>query len=211
MESNTVDTPMQALNIEQLSASPSIWLIRDFLSPTVCDHLITLAKDKLERSRGHIPDTGEEAEVDIRTSSGMFLMRNQDAIVTQIENRIAALVNLPVENGEGMQILRYQIGQEYQPHYDYFDPAFPGSSKVLERGGQRVVTVLMYLNEVEAGGGTIFPKIDLVVPPMKGAALIFYSVFSDGQLDTNSLHGGMPVEKGEKWVATKWIRQRTFV
>ncbi len=198
------------LQISQVCVTPSIWLIENLLSPAECDHLIALAKEKLMPSLTVDPETGEHIQIRERSSSLCFLTLNQDETVTAIESRIADIVRMPMVNGEAFQILRYQIGEEYQPHYDYFDPQLKGSHKALERGGQRVVTLVLYLTEVEAGGETYFPNVDLRVAPKQGSAVLFYNLYSNGELDPNSLHASLPVISGEKWVATKWIREREY-
>jgi len=106
-------------------------------------------------------------------------------------------------------VLRYRPGAEYQPHHDYFDPAHPGSHPVLQRGGQRVGTLVMYLQAPQRGGSTTFPAIGLEVAPVAGNA-VFFS-YDRPHPSTGTLHGGAPVLEGEKWVATKWLREREFI
>ena len=113
------------------------------------------------------------------------------------------------ENGEGLQILHYRPGTEYKPHYDYFDPAQPGTPTILQRGGQRVGTLVMYLGEPEKGGGTVFPDVHLEIAPKRGNAVFF--TYERPHPSTRTLHGGSPVLAGEKWIATKWLRERRFV
>ena len=122
---------------------------------------------------------------------------------------MAALMNWPLENGEGLQVLRYGPGAEYKPHYDYFDPAQPGTPSILKRGGQRVASLVCYLNTPERGGATVFPDVQLEVAPVKGNA-VFFS-YDRAHASTRSLHGGAPVVEGEKWVATKWVREGRFI
>ena len=153
--------------------------------------------------------TGGEETNDARTSNGMFFQRGANDIVRRIEQRIARLLAWPLENGEGLQILQYGPGAEYKPHYDYFDPKEPGTPTILRRGGQRVATVVMYLSEPERGGGTVFPDIGLQVAPKRGNA-VFFS-YSSAHPCTQTLHGGAPVQAGEKWIATKWLREREFI
>jgi prolyl 4-hydroxylase len=138
----------------------------------------------------------------------MFFNRGEYPLCERIERRLAELVNWPYENGEGLQVLRYKNGAQYVPHYDYFDPAQPGTPRILERGGQRVATIVMYLRTPERGGGTVFPDIGLEVAPIKGSA-VFFS-YDRPYPDTKTLHGGTPVTLGEKYVATKWMREREF-
>jgi prolyl 4-hydroxylase len=129
--------------------------------------------------------------------------------VRRLEARIAKLVDWPEINGEGLQILHYRPGAEYKPHYDYFDPAEPGTPSILKRGGQRVATLVMYLSEPAKGGGTVFPDVHLEVAPKRGNA-VFFS-YDRPHPATRTLHGGAPVLEGEKWIATKWLREREFV
>jgi hypothetical protein len=125
-----------------------------------------------------------------RTSDGMFFERGEHPLIDRIERRIAALVRWPVENGEGLQVLRYRPGAEYRPHHDYFDPAHPGTAAVLQRGGQRVGTLVMYLNTPQGGGATTFPDVGLDVAPVKGNA-VFFS-YDRPHASTRTLHGGAP-------------------
>jgi prolyl 4-hydroxylase len=152
--------------------------------------------------------TGGSEVNDARTSDGMFFERGEAPLITAIEQRIATLLRWPVENGEGLQILRYRPGAEYRPHHDYFDPEHPGTARILARGGQRVGTLVMYLNTPEGGGATTFPDVGLEVAPVRGNA-VFFS-YDRAHPDTRTLHGGAPVTAGEKWVATKWLRQGVF-
>ncbi|CAN1322247.1 Probable prolyl 4-hydroxylase 7, partial [Linum perenne] len=137
----------------------------------------------------------------------------KDEVVAAIEQRIAAWTFLPVENGEAIQILRYELGQKYEPHFDYFH-----DKANQQLGGHRIATVLMYLSYVERGGETVFPNaksdktcvILFTVKPEKGDALLFFSLHPDATTDPTSLHGSCPVIEGEKWSATKWIHVRSF-
>jgi prolyl 4-hydroxylase len=144
-----------------------------------------------------------------RTSDGMFFERGEAPLVAAIEQRIAELLRWPPDHGEGLQVLRYRPGAQYRPHHDYFDPAHPGTARILQRGGQRVGTLLMYLNTPEGGGATTFPDVGLEVAPLRGNA-VFFS-YDRAHPETRTLHGGAPVTAGEKWVATKWLRETVFV
>ncbi|GFQ04571.1 probable prolyl 4-hydroxylase 9 [Phtheirospermum japonicum] len=165
---------------------------------------------------------GETAEntKGIRTSSGMFISASEDktGLLAQIDAKIAKATMIPRTHGESYNVLRYEIGQRYQSHYDAFNPAEYGPQK-----SQRVASFLLYLSDVEEGGETMFPFemgqnmdgsydfrkcIGLKVKPHKGDGLLFYSLFPNGTIDPTSLHGSCPVIKGQKWVATKWIRDQ---
>lgn len=187
---------------------PHIAIFADFLSSEECDQLVESARPKLQRSQTVDIKTGGEEVNEVRTSNGMFFQIGQNEIVQKLESRIAKLVNWPIEKGEGLQILQYMPGAEYKPHYDYFDPSASSTATILKRGGQRVGTFIVYLHEPEQGGGTIFPDINLEVIPRKGNA-VFFS-YEETTPASKTLHGGSPVIKGEKWIATKWLREYNF-
>ncbi len=187
---------------------PRVVVLGNLLSAEECDAIIESAKPRLARSLTVQTSTGGEELNPDRTSNGMFFNRGQTPEVTAVEARIARLVGWPVENGEGLQVLHYRPGAEYKPHYDYFDPDEPGTPTILKRGGQRVATLVMYLNEPTRGGGTTFPDVGLEVAPVRGHA-VFFS-YDRPHPSTRTLHGGAPVLEGEKWVATKWLREGEF-
>ena len=187
---------------------PRVVVLGGLLSDEECDGLIAAARPRLARSLTVQTATGGEELNPDRTSNGMFFGRGESELIKTIEARIARLVHWPVEHGEGIQVLNYQVGAEYKPHYDYFDPGEPGTPTILKRGGQRVGTVVMYLNEPARGGGTTFPDVGLEVAPVRGNA-VFFS-YNRPHPGTLSLHGGAPVLEGEKWVATKWLREGEF-
>jgi prolyl 4-hydroxylase len=203
-----LDLEDRRVSVLMSMTQPSIVVIGGFLSDEECDGLIEGAKPKLARSLTVATKTGgEELNAD-RTSSGMFYARAENELIARIERRLAQLTRWPVENGEGLQILHYRPGAEYKPHYDYFDPNEPGTPTILKRGGQRVATVVMYLNDPIKGGGTTFPDVRLQVAPKRGNA-VFFS-YDKPHPSTGSLHGGAPVIEGEKWIATKWLREARF-
>ena len=188
--------------------SPRVIVFGGLLADVECDALIELAGQRLVRSETVQSASGESEVNSARTSDGMFFNRDETALISRIEARMAALLDWPLENGEGLQVLRYGPGAEYKPHYDYFDPAQPGTPTILKRGGQRVASLVCYLNTQARGGATVFPDLHLDVAPVKGNA-VFFSYDRPHPM-TRSLHGGAPVLEGEKWVATKWVRERRF-
>ena len=188
---------------------PRVVVLGNLLSEAECEALIDSARPRLARSLTVQTQTGGEELNPDRTSSGMFFQRGETPEVAALEARIARLLSWPVQNGEGIQVLHYRPGAEYKPHYDYFDPDEPGTPTILRRGGQRVATLVMYLNEPTRGGGTTFPDVGLEVAPVRGQG-VFFS-YDRPHPATRTLHGGAPVIEGEKWVATKWLREREFV
>ncbi|KAH7435237.1 hypothetical protein KP509_06G055500 [Ceratopteris richardii] len=179
------------------------------------------ARGKLEKSMVADNESGKGVLSEIRTSSGTFIDKHHDKIVRCIEERIATFTFLPEENGEALQVLKYQHGEKYEPHFDFFQDKYNA-----QLGGHRIATVLMYLSNVRKGGETVFPnapdpqtkddswsecaKKGLAVKPVKGDALLFFSLSPDVTPDTMSLHGSCPVIEGEKWSATKWIHVDSF-
>uniref|UniRef100_A0A0D6R2G2 Fe2OG dioxygenase domain-containing protein n=1 Tax=Araucaria cunninghamii TaxID=56994 RepID=A0A0D6R2G2_ARACU len=202
---------------EIISWSPRIIVLHNFLSPEECDYLIAVARPRLHISTVVDFKTGKGIKSDVRTSSGMFLTREEKRypMIKAIEKRISVYSQIPVENGELMQVLRYEKGEFYRPHHDYFSDEFN-----LKRG-QRIATMLMYLSDGVQGGETYFPlggdmecscggKMvkGICVRPKKGDAVLFWSMGLDGSVDQKSLHGGCEVVGGTKWSATKWMRQK---
>ncbi|RZT41074.1 prolyl hydroxylase family protein [Cupriavidus agavae] len=190
--------------------APRVLLLQNLLDGTECDALISLARDRLHRSPVVNPDTGAENLIDARTSMGAMFQVGEHALIERIEARIAAVTGLPADHGEGLQILNYKPGGEYQPHFDFFNPQRPGEARQLRVGGQRIATLVIYLNSPPAGGATAFPKLGLEVAPVKGNAVFFSYKLPDGGLDDRTLHAGLPVESGEKWIATKWLRELPY-
>lgn len=200
--------PDREVRVVMTLREPRVVVVADFLSDTECEQMIALSRERLVRSETVELGSGGSEVNEARTSEGMFFSRGEHALIERIEARLAAFTRWPVENGEGLQVLRYRPGAEYKPHYDYFDPAQPGTPTIVKRGGQRVATVVMYLNTPLRGGATTFPDVRLDVSAQRGHA-VFFS-YAQPHPGTRTLHGGAPVLAGEKWVATKWLRQGRF-
>lgn len=190
-------------------AEPRVVVFGGLLSDDECAALVAAARPRLARSQTVVTATGGAEVNAVRTSEGMFFERGESELVQRIEQRIARLVRWPLVNGEGLQVLHYLPGTEYKPHYDYFDPAAASTPGILQRGGQRVATLVMYLSEPEKGGATAFPDVHFEVAPKRGNAVFFSYERPDPS--TRTLHAGTPVIAGEKWIATKWLREREFV
>lgn len=204
-----IQTSDRRVEILTVVKHPRVVVFGNLLSDEECESLIELAQPKLARSQTVDNQTGGEEVNSARTSDGMFFTRSENPVCDRVEKRLAELLNWPFENGEGLQVLRYRMGAQYVPHYDYFDPVQPGTAKIVQRGGQRVATVVMYLRTPERGGATVFPDIGLEVQPVKGSG-VFFS-YDRPHPDTKTLHGGTPVTLGEKYVATKWLREKEFI
>ncbi|WP_095532839.1 2OG-Fe(II) oxygenase [Domibacillus mangrovi] len=195
---NNFQTEDRKINIIARLEEPLIVILGNVLSDEECDELITLSKDKMQRSK-----VGAEHEVnEIRTSSGMFFQKNENDIIIKVEKRVSSIMNIPIEHGDGIQILKYTPGQEYKAHVDFFSP----TSKSAKNN--RISTLVMYLNDVEQGGETFFPKLNFSVSPQKGMAVYFEYFYNDKNVNDLTLHSGAPVIAGEKWVATQWMRRQ---
>ena len=203
-----IDTFDRRVYIGAVMKLPRVVVFNNLLSEQECDELIALSEPKLSRSTTVNSATGAFEVHEARTSEGTYFMLGENELCQRIERRIAELVRWPIENGEGLQILRYSNGATYTPHYDYFDPAAPGSATILKTGGNRVGTIVMYLQAPEKGGATTFPDVGFEVAPVKGSA-VFFS-YANPHPSSKSLHSGAPVTQGEKYVATKWLRERPY-
>lgn len=195
-----------ALRLER----PDVVLFTGFMSNEECDELVEHASKKLLPSTIVDPQSGETRVIGHRSSEGTYFQRGENELVQKLERRISELMNWPIERGEGIQVLNYKVGAEYKAHFDYFPPEDPGSHVHMVQGGQRVSTLVMYLNDVSAGGETVFPTVGLGIVPQRGSAAYFSYGNSLGQVDPATLHAGAPVREGEKWIATKWMRQRQY-
>lgn len=210
IKGNTIDINGHIVRLVMSHNNPPVMIFDNVLTADECDELIQLSKSKIKKSTVVDNETGAETFNKHRTSSGSSFKIAENDLIQKIEDRISILMNQPVENGEGIQVLNYQVGGEYRAHFDYFDPAHKGSKRHLAKGGQRVSTMVIYLNDVKSGGETTFPEIGLTVNPKKGSAVYFEYCNSKGQVDKKSLHAGCPVIEGEKWILTKWVRQNEF-
>ena len=195
---NKIKTEDREIDIIARLEEPLVVVLGSVLDDEECEALIQLSKDHLERSK-----IGSSREVsDIRTSSGAFLTDIKNDTVMKVEKRIATIIGIPIEHGEGLHILNYKPGQEYKEHFDYFASTSKAASN------NRICTLVLYLNDVEEGGETYFPKLNFSVFPKKGMAVYFEYFYNNPMLNELTLHGGAPVVQGEKWIATQWVRRQ---
>jgi prolyl 4-hydroxylase len=205
-----IDLGGHTVTVAMRCEKPQVIVFNNVLTFDECDQLIERSRNKMQRSTTVNPVTGEHDVIDRRTSDGTYFDRCEDEFITRIDVRVSKLMGWPVTHGEGLQILHYNLGGEYKPHFDYFPPNEAGSTKHMSVGGQRVSTMVVYLNDVDKGGETIFPQAGLSISPQKGSAVYFRYCNAKGQIDPMTLHGGAPVLAGEKWVMTKWMRQKNY-
>ncbi len=180
---------------ERASDQPDVSLFRGAFTAEECDFLILLAEPTYQRSVVNLD--GKSIPDPVRTSDGSTIhWLIEDPATHAINRRLAALSGTSIEQGEPLQILRYQPGQQYRPHVDW-----------LGGENRRIVTALIYLNDDYEGGETEFVKTSLKMRGHQGDALVFRSVGPDNQFDPLSEHAGLPVRNGTKYVASRWIRE----
>ena len=195
------DVEFDGDRIEVLSDAPSVRIHRKLLTAEECSYLAGMSEAQLQPSFVTNPTTGARMPHPIRTSMGMsFGPTLEDLVVRRINLRIAAASRTDVGCGEPLHILRYTPGQEYRPHTD----------SVAGDPNPRAMTMLIYLNDGYEGGATQFPRAGLDVRGGVGDALIFCNVDAAGRPDPASLHAGLPIITGVKWLATRWIRARPY-
>jgi prolyl 4-hydroxylase len=180
-----------------------LFIVRSFLDPATCAALIERI-DARKRPSDIVDDTGI---AHFRTSETCDL-DSADPVVAKVERRISDLLALPLDQGEPLQGQRYAPGQEFRPHTDTFNPGGYDFLVHTERGGQRSWTAMIYLNEPEDGGATRFKTIGKTIQPETGKLLTWNNLLPDGTPNSATLHQGMKVRRGTKYVLTKWFRQR---
>jgi len=207
----SIATDDRVVRVAARAERPMLAVLNGVFSPDECEELIALARGRLRPSTLVDPLTGLDVVSGLRSSLGMFFRPAETPLIARLDRRIAEIMNLPVSHGEGLQILHYPEGAGSAPHYDFLVPSNPANQASIARSGQRVSTLVTYLNDVPEGGETIFPAAGWAVSPQRGNAVYFEYANSHGELDHASLHASSAVMRGEKWVATKWMRERVFV
>ena len=181
------------------------WIVDDFVSRDTCDNLIKLGKPKLKPST-----TLEPVTDNYRTSSNTFLHYNRGlSAVDEVAALVTDIINFPLVNCEGMQIVHYNSGEFYKPHHDYFYSQASYWDKEIARGGQRVWTAFLYLNDVNQGGTTNFPNINFEVKPKAGRMVLWLNMLGK-ELNVDSYHEAKPPIACEKWGANIWVREKPF-
>ncbi|MHA6845364.1 2OG-Fe(II) oxygenase [Ralstonia syzygii] len=213
LEQNRLCVGDRQVSVQFVSHHPRAALISDLLSTQECDALIEQARSRLTTSYVIEYESGQEVvnEATRSCSCASFPPEEMSMLQKRIVERAARLVGQPGAHCEGVTFARYLPGEQFRPHVDYFRGAVLNNDKIMGSSGHRIATVLLYLNEVEAGGATFFPNPGFEVRPQKGGALYFAYQQADGSMDPTSLHEGCAVTQGEKWIATLWFRERVVV
>ena len=183
-----------------------VFVLRDFLTPAECARLCEM----IDADRKPSGLLARDPDPEFRTSESCNL-NAWDPLNKEVERRVDALLGIPHESGETIQGQRYAVGQQFKPHHDFFYTSEPYWPEQERTGGQRTWTAMMFLNEPEAGGQTCFPRVQVKVTPRTGNILIWNNLDEYGQPNIQSLHQGMPVEAGVKYVITKWYREGVWL
>lgn len=200
---------------ERLEADPAayrvpvdqadIYVVSDFLSNEECQHLIGLIDEVAKPSQ-----IFEEVYQPKYRTSYSGDVDPYDSFVRMVERRLGDLLGLELSWGEAVQGQRYHPGQEFRAHYDWFDTQTKYWKEEFLRGGQRSWTAMVFLNDVEEGGSTEFPRLGISIPPQQGALLVWNNADRDGAPNSRTIHAALPVASGVKYVITKWFRTRPW-
>ncbi|GAB5499004.1 MAG: hypothetical protein PsegKO_13150 [Pseudohongiellaceae bacterium] len=194
---------------EQVNTEPRVVVFEDFLSELEIEQLLNAAQSKLKQALVSSADAGVESPG--RTGRNCWIPHGYNAVIEDLAQRVADIVGIPLEFAESLQVVHYQQSQQYAPHYDAWDAATERGQRCMAKGGQRLLTCLLYLNEPDSGGGTSFPNLDMEVRARKGRMLLFHNCHQGSTVrHPDSLHGGMPVLQGEKWACNFWFREQQY-
>lgn len=192
-----------------LSAAPRMHWAESFLSRAECAWLIARGRARLRRATVYDPRSGAEIVAAARSNSAAdFPVLEADLVFVLINARMAATVGLPSPLFEAPNVLHYAPGESFAPHHDYFDPREASGATELARGGQRIATLLVYLNDAYEGGETDFPVLGKRFKGRTGDALFFANVDPGGRVDPSTRHTGLAPTRGEKWLLSQWVRDR---
>jgi prolyl 4-hydroxylase len=196
------------INKKILCSDPEIYTIDNFLSDEECEHFINITTGKFNRALV-VSDNEKGIVSSGRSGENTWVEHKRDDITLQIGTRIAELVNMPLENAEAFQVIHYGESQQYYNHYDSWDHNYSiPTLRCVKIGGARLLTALLYLNDVEEGGGTHLSKLNIEVTAKKGKLLVFRNVYEGGHFKHElSEHAGMPVKKGEKYAVNLWFKE----
>jgi prolyl 4-hydroxylase len=180
--------------------------IENFITDEQSNELIDMG----EKTFYKMTVMGKNPRADYRTADGTWLS-NQNPLSKLVREKISQVVGLPTENMEGTHIVKYGVGGEYKVHHDFFHTNTDYYERSISRGGQRKFTALIYLNDDFKGGETEFPKLNIKVQPQKNKLVIWDNLKENGELNYDSLHAGLPVIEGTKYICIIWIREKQFI
>lgn len=209
MSAATIAPTREFTGGRRLCDEPLIHVFDDLLAADECAHLIEVARPRMRRSQVSGEQGGRWSAG--RTNALTWVKHETDALVTAIARRIADVVGLPLAHAEALQVIHYGAGQEYRPHFDAYDLSTEKGRRYCERGGQRLVTTLTYLCDVDAGGETGFPRLGLDIAPRQGRLLLFHNCHvGTTTRDPRTYHQGKAPAQGEKWAFNLWFHERPY-
>lgn len=204
-----IERLLQAPARQILSDSPRIISYPGIASAAECEWVRSKASDRLQRAKVFHTASGDQTTDPVRDNSGTeFQLPQMDVVLEVLRARISAATRLPVPIFEPIQVLHYAVGEQFRPHHDFLDPQSPGFAEQLRLYGQRIATVLIYLNDGYEGGETVFPRLGISYRGGTGDGLFWTNVDRKGHADPMTMHAGTPPTSGEKWVISQWIRDR---
>jgi prolyl 4-hydroxylase len=203
----------QEITVTGRFTNPSLVIVDNFLSRKECREIIDLSLPRLAPSLEYVAktDSVRVAKRERMRETAFYRQFDTHPIIDTVEKRISTLLGIPQAQGEGMSVSRYGPGGHTGAHCDYLELEGLDEDSPTRVGGYRICTFLMFLNDVKKGGETYFHVPGVKVQPRAGRVAYFEYCNNLGQLDDDTLHEGMPLEDGEKWIITKWYRQRAFV
>ena len=194
---------------QKVNNDPLVYMFENFISEQEVAQLLAAATPKLKQAL--VSDNKKGIESVGRSGSNCWIPFKQHRVIEELSLRVAEVVGLPLEQAESLQVIYYSQAQEYAPHYDVWDVATERGRRCMIKGGQRMVTCLLYLSDVEREGGTSFPNLETQVRAKKGRMVLFHNCYEGRNIrHPDSLHGGMPVIKGEKWACNFWFRESDY-
>lgn len=196
---------------QSISENPRIRHIPSFFSAEECAWIIDRGRHKLSPALVFADILGARAAMERTNSAAEFTLADADVVLALLHARMAATIGMPSQSLETTQLLHYAPGQQFLPHYDFLDLSKPDVAAHVEQFGQRILTILVYLNDDYEGGETAFPRIDYRFKGRTGDALLFANVDKSDSPDHLTLHAGLPPITGEKWLLSQWVRNRIFV
>ncbi|XP_052086635.1 prolyl 4-hydroxylase subunit alpha-2-like [Mytilus californianus] len=199
----------QPIKVEYINKSPMILIVHDIISQNLLEKLKGFANQLKRSSVMSEESVSRKANSNARTSSTYYFMDDMtDPDVIKFNGLLERLTGLRTNSrqADNLQVVNYGIGGEYKPHFDWQDETLIDA--FFHTGTNRVLTIILYLSDVEVGGSTVFPELGLAVSPVKGSALFFTNLDKDEQGDKSTLHAGCPVFFGSKWIANKWIHKK---
>ncbi|KAL9962659.1 hypothetical protein ACROYT_G031780 [Oculina patagonica] len=196
---------IRPVKVEMVWRKPRIFIFRDLLSTAEANRIKEIATPRLKRATVFNKKTGELENAHYRVSKSAWLESEDDEVIERVNRRIGAVTGLEMSTAEQLQVANYGMAGQYEFHLDFGDP---GSPLDVSPNGNRIATVLIYLNDVSRGGYTVFTKAKTFVSPTMGDAVFWYNLKKSGKGDYETEHAACPVLCGNKWVANKWLHIR---